>query len=215
MKLLLNNEEVTDAISPDATLGVALATVQESHIAEDHVVSAVWIDGEPLTAERLSTWKDRPVSDFSEARIDAPLRNTLASEGLRMIAQGLGETAEQREQIVDDICQGRTSDAMTKLTTYLDVWNTTQQTTASVCRLLCLDVDTACSDSPPADLPNEARLIGERIGQLTSQLQELKSALQASDLVLVGDILDYEFGNITENWREMLEKLADHFGDSP
>jgi len=214
MKLLLNDEELTAAVSQDATLGATLATVQQCHIAEDHVISAVWVDGEQLTAERLSIWKDRPVGDFSETRIDAPLRNALAADGLRMIAQGLTDSANQREQIVDDICQGRAADAMAKLTSYLDVWNTTQQSTASVCSLLELDVDTAGLESPSADPPVEPQLIGEKIDQLADQLQELKSALEANDLVLVGDILDYEFGEITENWREMLEKMAGQF-DSP
>ncbi len=74
MRLLLNGRELSGVLPGDATLGVALLEVQKHHISEDEVIAAVAIDGQPLTAERLSDWKDRPVSEFSETHIEAPLR---------------------------------------------------------------------------------------------------------------------------------------------
>jgi hypothetical protein len=54
-------------------------------------------------------------------------------------------------------------------------------------------------------------MVAEQITLLSEQLGQLKGALEAGDLVLLGDILDYEFGPITESWQEMLEQLADRF----
>ena len=37
------------------------------------------------------------------------------------------------------------------------------------------------------------------------------SALEAGDLVLLGDILDYEFSDLTDIWHDMLMQLANQF----
>ncbi|MBN1435929.1 MAG: hypothetical protein JW936_02545 [Sedimentisphaerales bacterium] len=210
MKVLLNSKELEGVVPQNATLGMALASVQEAGIDDENVISAIWVDDEPLTAERLSIWKDRPATDFTEARIEAPTRKSLVYRGLTMIAQGLRESTTQREQIVDDVCQGQTSQAMDKLVDYLRIWNAVQQTMLSVGRLMGVDLTTTENSGHMAGIP-DAELVSQRIGQLTEQLSELKTALENSDLVLVGDILDYEFGDMTSNWCELLDQLADHF----
>ena len=49
----------------------------------------------------------------------------------------------------------------------------------------------------------------ERIAQLTEQLSQVKSALEAGDYILLGDILDYEFPDLTDVWHDMFIQLAD------
>lgn len=247
MNILLNGEKLAGIAQEGETLGTVLLAVQDQHISEDEVVSTIWVDDEPLTAERLAAWKHRPVGDFCEARIEAPSRNSLAINGLQMVAQGLSDSGQQREQIVDDICQGRSGDAMTRLAHYLHLWDTTQKTVGSVSRLLNIDPTHSQEAQETTDTPRatntmdttdatnatdaadavdatdaadvsetayQARVVAEQANQLTEQLQELKSALEAGDMVLVGDILDYEFGDITENWCNMLNGLADHLAES-
>ena len=221
MKLLLNDLELEIPMPQEMTLGKALATVQEHHVADEDAISTILVDGEHLTAERLSLWQNRPVSEFAEARIEAPSRNQLASQGLRMIAQGLTESEGPREEIVEGIRQGRPGEAMTKLTPYLDMWSTTGQSTGSVCRLLGIDFDDVegvdnadLDDSGGSDRLEDARQLAEGVSRLAGQLQELKSAIEAGDFVLAGDILDYEFSELTENWREMLGRLAEQFENS-
>ena len=80
MKFLLNGQEIEDEIGDNTPLGVALSDVQSQNIADNEVIAAIWVDGEQLTAELLSQWKDRPVRDFLETRIDAPKKNKLAAD---------------------------------------------------------------------------------------------------------------------------------------
>ena len=212
MKLLLNGQEVEFVQPEQATLGAALTAVQDNHISEDQVISTIFIDGEPLTAERLAEWRDRPVDDFDEAHIESLKRNILAARGLRMVAAGLAQSGTQREQIVNHLGQGRSTEALKMLNEYLQVWNTTQQSLASVARLLDINFDSMEVSVPADDSVNpQARPLLESFNHLTAQLQQLKSALQAQDLVLLGDILEYEFGPLTENWQDMLAQLADSF----
>ena len=192
-------------MAEETTLGAVLLAVQEEDLADEAVISEVWVDDEALTAERLAELKDRPVSSFGEARIEAPDRNTLAIQSLRDLAARLGASGVEREELVEAICQGRSGEAMAKLSSYLAVWNGCQQTIGGVCRLLAVQLE-----GPAEGEAGDARLgaVVEQLGRLGEQLGELRSALQAGDWVLIGDILDYEFGDITEGWCEALEGLA-------
>ncbi len=212
MKLLLNGQELTEMEPAPTTLGAALVTVQEQHITDDQVISTVYVDGEPLTAERLAEWRDRPVDDFEEAHIESLKRNMLAARGLRIVAQGLGESRAERDQIVEHLGQGRSTEAMKMLNGYLQVWSTAQQSLASAGRLMEIELDTIEVNPPSNETDDEqARPLLELFHHLTKQLKELKSALKAQDLVLLGDILEYEFSPLTDNWQKILIQLAEKF----
>jgi len=209
MKLLLNEQEVTDSVPESATLGAALTAVQELHISDDEVISTIVVDDEPLTADLLAEWKNRPVEEFGRVQIEAPKRNLLASQGLRLLSQGLFESNEQREEIVDHICQGRHRQAMDMLTGYLNLWDSIQQSLGSAARLIEVDLDSLeVYESSESD---EVKRVADRIHKLSDQLKQLQDALQAQDLVLLGDILEYEFGPLSNDWQQMLDQLADRF----
>ena len=209
MKLLLNDQELTDVVPASATLGIALTKVQELHIAKDEVISTIHVDDEPLTAELLAEWKNRPIEEFNKVQIEAPKRNCLASQGLRLLSQGLAESNEQRREIVDHICQARHTQAMEMLTGYLNLWDNVQQSLGSAARLI--DVELESLEIYQTSGNNEVQKVVERIQQLSEQLKQLQDALEAQDLVLLGDILEYEFGPLTDDWQNMLEELADRF----
>lgn len=212
MKLLLNGRELEGFLPEGATLGSALMTLQNERIGENEVIAAVWVDGEPLTAERLAEWKDRPAEDFGETQVEAPTRNALASHGLRLMKEGLAESESARSEIVEHLCQGRSSEAMEQLSGYLQIWNAAQQTMGSVCRLLNIEPESLEIYGPQnSEDPGHIQCVTERISQLSEQLQQLKSALEVGDMVMLGDILDYEFGPVTADWQNMLEQLADRF----
>jgi len=209
MKLLLNDQEVTDTVPGNATLGAALTTVQELHISADEVISTILVNDEPLTADLLAEWKNRPVEEFGRVQIEAPKRNILASQGLRLLSQGLSESNEQRQEIVDHVCQGRHTQAIEMLTGYLNLWDSIQQSLGSAARLIEVDLDSLEIYEPTGN--DEVQKVADRIHQLSEQLKQLQDALEAQDLVLLGDILEYEFGPLTNNWQHMLEQLADRF----
>ena len=206
MKLLLNGEQLQRTMTAEATLAATLLAVQEEDLADEAVISEIWVDDEPLTAQRLAELRDQPISSFGEARIEAPSRKELAINGLRELSQQLAASADQREQLVEAICQGRSAEAMEKLGDYLNVWNGCQATIGSACRLLAIQLD---QPTEGAQADQRVQPIMEQLGRLGQQLAELRSALQAGDLVLIGDILDYEFGDITDDWCTVLEQFAD------
>jgi len=204
MKLWINGRELEVLLPADATLGAALLTVQDQKIGEDEVISQIVIDGEPLTADLLSQWKDRPIGEFGETRIEAPRRRDYTIASLKTLSEALSESVSQREEISDLISRGQTGPALQKLGGYLRFWEATQQSLGCAARLLKVDLRQFEYFEG-----GQARTAAETIGNLTGQLREMKSALEAGDLVLLGDILDYEFGTITSTWQNLIEQLAD------
>ena len=210
MKILLNGQKFEGILPEKPTLVTALAAVQEQQIADDEVIANILVDGEPLTAERLAEWKGRPVTDFSEAHIEAPKRKHLASKGLRLMAEGLADSKNDLEQLVDRIRQGRSDEAMELLMSYIEIWPTTQQTISSAARLLEFDLDSLeIYEGDESGGSEPARFVKDRFDKLTEQLAQLKAALETGDMVLIGDILDYEFSELTDTWHNMLVQLAD------
>jgi len=215
MKLLLNNHEIHDIKLQKATLGDILNTVQKDRVAECEVISGIWVDDQPLTADLLAQWKDRPASEFTETRIDAPHRNSLVAESLRLLAQNLGESNSERHTIVEHLHQGRSQDALEMLPDYLKIWDSIPQSLAIACNMIAVDMDTLEIFTPPTAQagrsPDETDALVERIKNLVTILGQLKEALESSDLVLLADTIDYEFTDLTKDWQSLLEELANRF----
>ena len=209
MKVLLNGQELKDIASEGATLGSVLHAVQMEKVGADEVIAAVWVDGEPLTAERLSEWKDRPAEDFVETHVEAPTRNQLAAQGLQLLADGLSQSDQVRLDIVERLGQGKAGEALELMAGYLQVWNGAQQTMSSVGRLLSLEMEGL----EVYGQAEGAQRVLDLIERLMEQLQQLKTALEAQDMVLMRDILEYEFRPLTEEWLGMLEQLSQRFGE--
>ncbi len=212
MKLLLNGHQLEGLINNGTTLGAALRVVQEEQVGDDSVISAIWVDGEPLTADTLNRWKDRPVGDFQETRVDAPSKTAWAASGLRTLAEGLAASHADREDIVTHIHQGRSTEAMQHLPAYLRVWDGLQQSLSSVGRLLDMDLSGLELFAQQQGLDHwQPTFVVDHIHDLSAKLAEIKQALEASDLILLADVLAYEFADLTENWQGLLDELAERF----
>ena len=203
MKVLLNDRELNLSFGADASLGEVLADVQDNDIMDNQVLAGIWIDGEELTSESLSVLGGRCVREFGEARIEAPTREEMALHGICTLIDSLNASIGVRDKLVDDICQGRAGQAIGGLSDYLSVWVGLQQTLGGVARLLEMELGELASLGAGLDSPLE-----EQVANLGEHLSELKGALEAGDLVLIGDVLEYEFGDLTRGWVETLEIIG-------
>jgi hypothetical protein len=208
MKLLLNGRELPDILPEQTALGAALRTIQDEQVPSDEVIARILVDGEPLSADQLLRWKDRPLKDFQETRIEARPKAAYAGGCLRTLADALEQSGDIRNQISDLLCKGRGGEAMKILQEYIGLWLGIQQSLHSAAHLLEINLDAVEIFTTGGDTP---RPVIDYINALAGQLSEIKNALQAGDMILVGDILDYEFGAITADWQTLLRQLADRF----
>jgi hypothetical protein len=211
MKVLINGEEIDAALPDNATLAATLQAIEDSHVADSEVITSVLVDGEPLTAERLSIWKGRSVDEFDEAEVEIKSRSSFAAEALQLIADRLLESSSQRDQIVELLGRGHSSEAVQMLPGYLQTWDAVQQNLSGSARLMDVEIESlVIFDNSNPSSPQE-RSVSEQIGLLADQLGQVKSAIEAGDLVLLGDVLDYEFSDLSDTWHNMLLQLAAQF----
>ena len=202
MKLMVNGREVSDSLPADATLVDALTSIEKAHVTDDMVIAAVTVDGEPLTAERLSIWKDRPATDFTEANIELKSRKTFAASALRLIAGGLQESTRDRDQIAELLSQGQSQQALELLTGYIQTWNAVQLNLDSASDPLAAQVE-AVTTHPNIQVLTEAQVeeLGGYVGNFTVGVrqQASKATRQQGERLATssrGDSLTFDVGAI-------------------
>ncbi|MCF7958004.1 MAG: hypothetical protein K9M57_06090 [Phycisphaerae bacterium] len=211
MKLLINGQDIEASPPQDSSFSAALQFIQDNFIPEGDVITKILVDGEILIPQRLNDWKELPISDFDEANVFTESCKSFSAKGLRIIAEELIDSDNHRKQLVEQIGQGHSEEAMTLLTDYLNVWNVVQQTLGSACRLMRLEIERLDIYESHQGVSPKSRPLTDYFEQISHQLEAIKSALEAGDLVMISDILDYEFGDITDTWHTMLLQLADQF----
>ncbi len=208
MDIYINSEPIVLEYDNSDTLSEVLNLVQNNFFEPNHIVTGIIIDGEVIQPERLAELKVKSVDCFGEINLVVRPANRFAAEGLMTVSDHLEYSVGLRTEVVDALQQGRTQHAMEKLGEYVKFWSGLQTTLGSACRLLGLEVDKL---EVFDDEDSEPILLMDYIQELTNQLGEVKSALESGDLVLLGDILGYEFADLTDSWRSLLHKLAVQF----
>ncbi len=107
----------------------------------------------------------------------------------------LAELAALQSQTADKLLSGVSAEAAGMLDGVLSQWDQIQQCVATGCALM-----------GEAGSKDEAS-VEHAVKSLLAKLSALKSAVQASDWVTVSDLLAYDFGPLTEEWRGLLHTL--------
>ena len=208
MELYINSEPIELEIDATESLGVILGTVQSNFIDQGDIVTGMLIDGEVVSPEMLAEMKTKPACEFDEVNLIVRAANKFAAEGLLTIAEHLENSIVLRKEVVEYLQQGNSQEAMTTLNDYVTFWAGLQSTLGSACRIVGVDIAEL---EVFGESNSGGQLIMEHVNSLTSQLTEIKTALEDGDLVLLGDILEYEFSDITDDWRGILKNLAVQF----
>ncbi len=208
MEVYINSEPIEVGIDPEDTLAEVLGMIQSNFIEQGDIVTGILIDGRVVDPDILAEIKVKPSNEFEEVNLSVRPANKFAAEGLMTISVHLDNSIGLRKEVVDLLQQGSSQEAMVKLNEYVTFWAGLQSTLGSACRLV--GVDISAMEVYDAD-GNDGQMVMDFVNSLSEQLVELKSALEAGDLVLLGDILEYEFGDLTDSWRDILQKLALQF----
>lgn len=107
----------------------------------------------------------------------------------------LAELAALQGQTADKLLSGVSAEAAGMLDGVLAHWDQIQQCVATGCALM----GGAASE--------DEQCVENAVKNLLAKLSALKSAVQASDWVTVSDLLGYDFGPLTEEWRGLLHTL--------
>ena len=169
-----------------------------SHLQRDNrLVVHMLIDGLEPDLSRIGTVR-RETLDNHELFIETADPRDLAVEALAEVAEQLKEVDRLRLDASELLGSNQPVKAMEKLSGCFTTWLIAHESILKTAQLLRIDLATlTVGDTTMMDLLTE----------FTTQLREMKRALEDRDFVQLNDILSYEADRTTGQWREAIGAL--------
>lgn len=194
MSIILDEQALDTQTGPLNTLADALDLAQTRMNGTGRIIVKVEVDGQELSGQEISNGATYSIVDRSVKLATADQKQlslTLLGK-MHALIEFLGQ---QHQQVAVSIEKGQQAVAFKQLTEVLNAWQQVHMAYTGLINMLKLDLATM--------------MIGERSGQdvmqqFSQQLREIAEALQKKDMVLLGDILQYEMDNAIQNWNELL-----------
>ncbi len=211
MDILLNGQPIeSNAMSPETTLEQALRTVQADHCDDDSVIVTFSCDGAEVPAEAMSAALEKTVDSFGLLDVVTGAKASLVADAMAQSAQCIDESDTARERIAELLTEGKTTEASQTLGECFAVWQQIHQAVAQSIQMLDIDIEDSHVNGDP---------IASLITRPKETLLQIKGALESQDFVLLADILQYEFGEVTQSWHKLVgwieEEAARKTTESP
>jgi hypothetical protein len=168
------------------------------------MVVAVHCDGEAVAERDLESVLSTPASRYARLDLHTQPIGAMVEATLTQTLERLEEAHGLRTRAADHLSEGNRPGAMQSLQAFLEAWRQIQESMLVSAEALGLDLETLRSDDG-CQLP-------ELLGLMKTHLNELKSAMEHQDDVVVGDILRYELDDLLTRWAGLLEKLREQSG---
>ncbi len=155
-------------------------------------------DGAPVLPHQLEDVLGKPVRSFRSIELQTvSVRNQVAAT-LDQALEIFEQTGRIREQIADDLDQGRHESAMAGLQSLLEIFKQVQQTTFLSSQLLGISLES---------INIEGKDLTSMLAAIKGSLNDLKAGMENQDFVLVSDMLRYEFDEPINCWRSIISHL--------
>jgi hypothetical protein len=191
---------VTVDQAPLETDQLGLRTVGQvlSHlISRNRLVVQLTIDGQEADLNQMSQLRSSPVNGRA-IMIETVDPRAMALEILDKVEAQLKEAEKFKTDAADLLQKNQTGKAMEKLTICFTAWQNAQQSIVGTAELMKLDLE---------QIQIENGKLTELLGQVSGQLQSIKSALENRDFVTLSDLLIYETTQTSDQWMSALSAV--------
>ncbi len=176
-----------------STVGHVLSHLQKSNRMVVHVL----IDGHEPDTTDMDAVRAAPLAGRT-IYIETAEPRAMALEVIESVTAQVGDADALRTEAADLLSKGEHSKAMSMLGGCFTVWHAAQQSLVNIAQLLRIDLNRLEVDGQP---------LSSVISDLSTQLRNVKDALQGRDFVLLSDILTYEMNETTLRWRAALAAI--------
>lgn len=196
MKLFVNGEEVGFSLENEKTAGDVLRAFEEDCERNDCAVTGIAINGEKIGADEFDGAAAKPLDKCEKFEFDVVSRAD-AAELFKSLAPKFDDLARKLEDVGVDLQSGRGAEAAASITALADCVS-----------LFCRAAATAAL-FPAAynDVPIDGKPFAEFFAEFTPILSDFEGAMKDGDIVLVGDLAEYEICPRVKAMRLALEAL--------
>ena len=198
MEIYINDNPLGTVEFAEQTLGDALRQVQTEHCPSGQVIVAVRHNGVDIPGGEMDATLLRPAAEFEKLDLITAAPARLVLEALAQAEEVLDEADGMRKTTAEHFTAGRIEEAKRSLVEDLRVWQQIHEAITSSIRMLGLESDK---------LTIQGRPMLELLEKPRELLKQVKVALADEDFVMLADILKYEFEDVIEPWRGIIEML--------
>jgi hypothetical protein len=198
MKFFLDDQAVSDREHDDGTLEQSLRAVQSTLENAKRILVGFRCDGEDMIGLAMTEALKQPAASFDRIDAYSTTRTELVVETMTHASASLEEAEGSIHEIARMLTEGRAKEAIPQLGECLTVWQQVHEAVWKSLTLLELD---------PAKVKIGDETVDATLARPKDVLTQIKNALLAQDHVLLADILQYEFTDVTEMWHSLIDRL--------
>jgi hypothetical protein len=200
MEIVVDDRPYGSSPPPDQTVReLAQEVCAAGEGGDQRIVVSLRCDGSEVGQEGLDAVLDLPARQFRRLDIQTQPAAALVAGTLATAAELLEDSAASRHRVADLLEEGKPGKAMQQFHNLLEAWQHVQQVMLVCAQTLGVDLNA---------LRVHERSLVDVLELLKTQLNELKSAMETRDFVLVSDILRYELDESLHHWSALLNHLA-------
>ena len=198
MQLYVDDKQVEDGPVVAGTLEDALRHIQDEVCALGRLVIGVRVDGEDVPGDAMGETLKKEVPSVARLDVFTSTKERLVTDAMAQASTSLTETEASAQRVADMLVEGKTTEATKELGQCLRIWQQIHEAVGKSILMLELDPErTTISDEP----------LSAMIGKPKDILLQVRDALRVSDLVLLADILKYEFVEVTDTWHAIISRI--------
>jgi hypothetical protein len=195
MTITVDQEPCQPVLLETATLGDAMAWLQEKLATTGKVVIKVEMDGKSLEGPDLTNARGTPIAERLVAFSTTDSR-VLARVMIAKLAALIEFLAGQHGEVAKLFEQNETANALQRLSGVIASWGQVHEAFSGMVTMLKIDLkEMKVGEFPASDL----------LADFAGQLKSMQEALQNQDMVLLADILQYEMDGAIATWVGLLE----------
>lgn len=166
----------------------------------NRLVVGIRCNGEQVANDQLDQVLASPAEQFDSIELLTQPIVSLVKATLSQAIELFEQSAENRRKAADLMTEGRHTEAMVCLQSFLEVWRQVQDSVLMCGQALQVDLESL--------KVNNLNLISI-LEMIKDQFNNLKAAMESGDYVVVGDILRYELEEPSEHWLKFLSLLCE------
>jgi len=196
--IYINDSKIDADIEATGAVKDLVMTLQAGHCPAGHLVIAVRCDDKDVEAGAMAEALSRPASGLSRLDVYTSSREVLVHDAMAQASATLQDTENAVRRVAELIHEGQQKEGVELLGQCLQIWQQIHDAVGKSILMLDLNMEEmSIRDEPLVDI----------IGMPKETLLQVKSALESQDHVLLADILQYEFTEVTERWHALIALL--------
>lgn len=199
MEILLDDRPYQATVGEEQTVGeLARQVCDAGQRAEQRFVVELRCDGQQVSDAGLDDVLVKPVGNYSRIELQTQSVLAMVRQTLSGTIDMLEEADDLRQRIADRLDEGQNDQAMDGMQRFFSLWKSVQDSMLLCAEAMGTNLDTIrVNDQGLMDI----------LTSFKEQLNEIKSAMESGDYVMVADVLRYEIEQPLARWRMFMTRL--------